>query len=442
MSNFMQPIQSKNPFLDGLLTFGSTSQASSSTDQASSGKNIDLVCRKAVKKVFELQEPREFNLFPFDRFSQQDDAIRTSLDGATVEKVVRQRFGDSQREHGFVESGPMYNFLNGLTENPDRLEHSHVESNQLLSTMDCEPTFQQSSTASEPVRLSDSSKIADPNSMGSLSHAPIPRGQITRTQLKSSVQPGRKNTRIACEHCYKAKQKCDDSRPCERCRATGKTECVDRDKKRGAGKTDNEPKTKRIKRVCTNCHKAKSACSDKKRPCHRCIRVNKENSCIDRPLSAREIKEITRGKAPHGVDSETTATQTPPGLPQSQMASISKLYSEFSKIGVGIHQVTNHYLTVQQIGQGTNSTITKQRYIEILKQLNQSQIEILQQLNQSEVEQLRHLHQSQVEQVNQSQDQLGIPVLPDSLETSYSSYDCSSSSKSQNYEMNPFLQTF
>ncbi len=83
-----------------------------------------------------------------------------------------------------------------------------------------------------------------------------------------------------------------------------------------------------------------------------------------------------------------------------------------SKIGVGIHQVTNDYLTVQQIGQGTNSTITKQRFIEILKQLNQSQIELLELLNQSEVEILKQLHQSQVEQLNQSQDQLGYPFYP------------------------------
>lgn len=39
-----------------------------------------------------------------------------------------------------------------------------------------------------------------------------------------------RNARIACGHCHRAKQKCDDQRPCGRCVQSKRSGCVDRDK--------------------------------------------------------------------------------------------------------------------------------------------------------------------------------------------------------------------
>ncbi len=274
MINFIQPIQSKNPFIDDGLTFDFTSQASSDN-------NIGPVFWRAVVQDIELQEQSEFNPFSFDLSLQKEDAIWASLDGTDVEEVAQQHFEDSQKkEHGLVEGGPFHSILNRQPiENPDRLEHSHVESDQLLS-MDCELIFQQRTIASDASRLSDSSKIADSNSMGSLPHAPIPRGQLM------PLQPEKKKTRIACGHCYKGKRKCDASRPCERCQKTRKLVCKDRIiVKRNAEAINNTRERKKVTRACSNCLSAKRAC-DSNRPCGRCIRVDKKESCKDRPLKA------------------------------------------------------------------------------------------------------------------------------------------------------------
>lgn len=52
-------------------------------------------------------------------------------------------------------------------------------------------------------------------------------GQLTANS--GDDPPRRKNTPLACNHCYKAKTKCDARRPCGRCIQFEKTGCVDRD---------------------------------------------------------------------------------------------------------------------------------------------------------------------------------------------------------------------
>merc|ERR1712063_71017 len=43
-------------------------------------------------------------------------------------------------------------------------------------------------------------------------------------------------------------------------------------------------KTKRAKRACFHCKKAKTSCSNE-RPCSRCVRLNLTDTCIDTPRS-------------------------------------------------------------------------------------------------------------------------------------------------------------
>ena len=58
----------------------------------------------------------------------------------------------------------------------------------------------------------------------------------------------------------------------------------------------------RVIRACSNCKKAKARC-DQQRPCIRCVRTGKQDSCVDSVHAKRGRKQQTRADSPGGNDS-------------------------------------------------------------------------------------------------------------------------------------------
>lgn len=104
--------------------------------------------------------------------------------------------------------------------------------------------------------------------------------------------------KVACCLCSAAKVRCDQNRPCSRCKARGTSDlCVDR----AVTSTPNRAVTKQLKEVkaCNPCYLAKVACSDT-RPCPRCVRLQQPESCII--LSRRNSSQQQRQHPTHPPD--------------------------------------------------------------------------------------------------------------------------------------------
>jgi hypothetical protein len=109
----------------------------------------------------------------------------------------------------------------------------------------------------------------------------------------------------ACTHCRNSKTKCDDGRPCGRCRRLG-IQC---------SKDDGAPR----KRSCANCHKAKVGCQlVPGETCGRCARFGLE--CVPHVAPARRSRTGSgSNKQPNRVPNHLV-----PGLVQAQSATVAK----------------------------------------------------------------------------------------------------------------------
>eukprot|EP01120_Amphizonella_sp_Union-15-10_P001227 TRINITY_DN11279_c0_g1_i1.p1 TRINITY_DN11279_c0_g1~~TRINITY_DN11279_c0_g1_i1.p1 ORF type:complete len:347 (-),score=49.45 TRINITY_DN11279_c0_g1_i1:80-1120(-) len=81
-------------------------------------------------------------------------------------------------------------------------------------------------------------------------------------------------------------------------------------------------KRKQVKKACTNCRKAHSAC-DAQRPCNRCKKYNLESTCVDHQRKKRKYK-LQDGKKRTGQFNEVFGRETSPpmeGVPNYWSAS-------------------------------------------------------------------------------------------------------------------------
>ncbi|CEO97760.1 Zn(2)-C6 fungal-type domain-containing protein [Plasmodiophora brassicae] len=87
----------------------------------------------------------------------------------------------------------------------------------------------------------------------------------------------RKSTDVACRCCVKAKAKCGTERPCPRCVRHGLT-CVDRECPARTRTGTRPSQLPRTSSACMSCRRAKSRCDDGS-PCQRCKRLRRSHVC-------------------------------------------------------------------------------------------------------------------------------------------------------------------
>lgn len=122
---------------------------------------------------------------------------------------------------------------------------------------------------------------------------PPPNKRLHTSRHRSS------RVKVACSLCSAAKVRCDQNRPCSRCKSRGTSElCVDRPATPQSNRTTIPKQLKEIK-ACNPCYLAKVACSDM-RPCPRCVRLHQAGSCIilSRRNSSQQQQRIAQPQTP------------------------------------------------------------------------------------------------------------------------------------------------
>jgi len=147
--------------------------------------------------------------------------------------------------------------------------------------------------------------------------APVTREHVSTDNGASddSKKLKRRHVQKACEACRRSKVKCDDKRPCSFCVRNGDAETCRPSVLDPNAPTDEEPwylndqesafllskpKRKQVSRACLPCRRSKVKC-DESRPCGRCMRLGKVDSCLqsdgageELALSARNSQEEER----------------------------------------------------------------------------------------------------------------------------------------------------